>query len=206
MVTMAYKRLVSFFESMGRERLDRLDRSYFEGMTEEEKKQSYTFLIKKFNDGSAEAVEGLEALKGPKMYDVFIERISGLRSEEALSEQRLSLSVCLWRLSGDIQYQDDMLKMLGHQNEFVRAGALSALEDTPVTSQLLAKLEHVCLNESSDLNVKSAAQQLLKRYGIHLNDEDKADVFRSIYRQLKSDKADMKIKGLSHLKKIASSS
>lgn len=186
MPTSAYERFLNFFNSMNRERLDGLDNSYFEGMNEKEKRKSYDFLIKLFEEGSSEAVGGLQALLGPKAYDLFINRIRELRKKNAISEQRLSLSIALWQTSKDIQYQSDMLELLRHQNEFVRASALSALSLTPDTPELLKELEEVCLKESEDLIVKSAAQQLLKRHGLTPDNKNKADEFRYFYRRLKS--------------------
>jgi hypothetical protein len=200
MATLAYEKLINFFKSVGHERLDGLDSTYFEGMTEQEKKKSYDFLIEKFRNGSSEAVDGLQALVGSKVYEIFLDRITELRKTNSITEQRLSLSVSLWLLSNDLQYQDDMIKMLEHRNEYVRASALSALEKTPTTSKLIDRLERICYEDTADLIVQASAQQLLKRYGFSLKDKDKADIYRSMYRQLKSKNIDEKKLALSTLK------
>lgn len=200
-MTLAYERFLNYFKKMGRERIDGLDRSYFEGMTNQEKDKSFDFLLKEFQSGSSEAVEGLRAHSGEKILNLFLDRIAELRDKASLIEQRLSLSVSLWQMSGDIQYQDDMIEMLEHQDEFIRAFALSALDQTPTSVKLVRRLEKICIEESTELIVQAAAQQLLKRHGITLYDRDKADSYRSIYKQLKSGDIDEIKLGLSKLDK-----
>jgi hypothetical protein len=170
-------------------------------MTAKEKKQSFDYLLKEFERGSCEAVDGLKALAGSEIFDLFLCRMVALREVDAITEQRLSLSVILWQWSGDMQYQDDMIKMLAHRNKFVRAGALSALGQTPTTQRLLRRLENVCLKDSAELVVMAAAQQLLKRYGYSWYDRGRTGSYRSIYRQLVSEDNDEKESALSQIKK-----
>jgi hypothetical protein len=200
MATSAYEQFLNFFESVGPERMDGLDHSFFKEMTENEKQQSFDYLVREIEQGGCEAVDGLKALGGPEIIDVFLCRMDALRKADAITEQRLSLSVSLWQLSGDLQYQKDMIKMLGHQNKFVRAGALSALGQTPTTPELLRRLENICLEDSAELVVMAAAQQLLKRYGYSWYDRSRAGSYRSIYRQMISEDNDEKKSALSRIK------
>jgi len=198
--TLAYERFLNFIESVGPERMDGLDHSCFEEMTTKEKAQSFDYLLKEFEHGSCKAVDGLRVLAGSKIFNLFLCRMDALREVDAITEQRLSLSDSLWQLSGDIQYQDDMIKMLEHQNKFVRAGALAALGQTPTTPELLKRLENTCLDDSSELVIMAAAQQLLKRYGYLWYDRGRTGSYRSTYRQLISEDNDEKKLALSQIK------
>ena len=202
MAATAYERFLNFFKSAGRERLDGLDRSYFDGMPDNEKERAFDYLLKEFQSGSSEAVDGLQALSGRKIYDVFMNKIIELRKSKSITEQRLSLSISLWQMSGDVQYQDDMIDMLEHPNEFVRAGALSALEQTPTTSRLIKRLEKILFEDPAELIIMAAAQQLLRQHGLSLDDNKQADSYKSIYKQLKSEDINEKKLGLSILKTL----
>jgi hypothetical protein len=177
------------------------DRSCFEKIPEKGKELSFDHLLEELKNGSCEAVGGLRSLAGEKIFDVFLNRIEELRKADSIAEQRLSLSVALWKWSGDIRYQDDMIRMLEHQDKFVRASALSALEPIPTTSKLLKRLETLFLEESAELVIMAAVQQLLRRYGFSVYDRNKARNYRSLYRQLTSEDINEKQSALSILKK-----
>lgn len=181
--------------------MNALDRSCIEEMPEKGKEQSFDHLLEELKNGSCEAVNDLQSLAREKIFNVFLNRIEELRKSDSIAEQRLSLSIALWKLSGDIEYQDDMIKMLEHQDKFVRASALSALEPIPTTSKLLERLEKLFLEESAELVIMAVVQQLLRRYGYSVYHRNKAKNYRSLYRQLTSEDISEKQSALSNLKK-----
>lgn len=174
----AYKKFLGFFESMGKERLDGLDNSYFKEMSKEEKSEAFIFLKEKLHAGSDEAIRGLWILSEQMAYPELKSRYDYLEKNDNLHKQMLTLAYYLYLYDKDNKYLFNITFFLYDNDKYVRLSALSFLNQTEKTNIVLTELENVFLNDK-DANVSySACRQLLEAYGISKGDPATENVYK----------------------------
>ena len=173
-----YKKLLDFFESMGKERLDGIDNSFFKEMSEDEKSEAFLFLKEKIHRGSDEAIRGLWILSEQKAYPELKSRYDYLEKKGKMHQQMLTLAYYLYLYGKEEKYQLNITSFLHDDDKYVRLSALSFLNQTEKTYVVLAELENVFLNDN-DANVSySACRQLLEGYGISKGDPATENVYK----------------------------
>jgi hypothetical protein len=186
----SYQKFLGFFKSMGKERLDGLDYSYFKEMSKEEKSEAFVFLKEKMHKGSDEAIRGLWLLSEQRAYPEFKSRYDYLEKHDKMHKQMLTLAYYLYLYDKDNKYQFNITSFLYDNDKYVRLSALSFLNQTEKTGSVLSEIENVFLNDCDADVSYSACRQILDGYGIRKDDATTGGVYKNhIAEFISSDRA-----------------
>lgn len=188
MKSTAFDRFLCYFELTGKERLDGLDSTYFEQMSEEERLEAFEILKQKMNNGSEEAIKGLNLISEKKAYPELKKQYDLIKGNDRPNRQLLTLAYHLYLYDNDVQYQTAMASFLFHEDKYLRLAALSFLGHTKISNQKVEMLEKAVLSDQDKTVLYVVAEQLLEGYGILEDDPATGDLFeKNIDRFLSAD-------------------
>ena len=199
-------RLYEFFETYGTERLNGLDRSYFEDMTQEEQAQAWDFLLHGFPD-SVDNINGLYLLDKARAIELFKVALDAPAPPSEFPAERKETEINRLLMLRFVTNADDDSRYLAMLAEFarsefeeVRAQFAQSLSNRNATSEVVTGLKGMIYTETERLPLASAITALMDLHGVSYNPFDLDQ--RAIYMLLRSTEPDDKRAGMSRLEAI----
>jgi hypothetical protein len=182
-------RLYDFFNTTGLERLSGLDRSYFEGLSDNEKLEAWNFLKNNF-PSSGDKIAGLFLLNARKALDLFKEQVV-LPLEEDLypedrremEENRMLMLRYIVALDKDEKYVDLMNTFAMSEFDNVRADFAEYLPVWGATIRSLEILKGMIFTETKTIPISSAIRKFMAIYGLHSSTDETR--YKALYRALR---------------------
>lgn len=190
-------RFYGFFTTYGRERLDGLDRSYFEGMAEEELEEAWRHLAnRRFLD--EESAYGLWLIDWERAVELFkralaepMETSLYPAERDAIERARLQLLAYVSSVEPDRDYVDAICGFANSEFEDVRAQFARTVSPRRLTPDIVDALKAMILTESARLALICAVNSFMGLYGMSGLDMDSCT--KEIYLSLMSTDQDRKL-------------
>lgn len=195
----------AFFDKTGTERLSGLDASYFDGISEAERQEAWTFLQNDFA-GSPDAISGLYLLDSIKAVALFKAAIDAPMpaalypaKRRALENNRLLMLMLKYITKVDLDpiYIDAMTAFASSEFEEIRGEFAQAVPIAPVKRGAVEALKRMIFTEVERIPMTSAITKFMVIHGMDFDRHD--PVYKSIFIALMSDNPDDKIAGIARL-------
>jgi hypothetical protein len=197
MASDGFDRFLKQLNSSGREKGEGFDASHFEGFSDDERNKAAQLLRDALFNGDNTAAHGLVLLDRGTARPILDEALRKFSGDDWYS---LRVVKELWKLTGEIRYQDLMISVLDQPDEILRQRALVGLQDTPHNARLMAALERIVLNDPIKTLRFLAANQLLYGLGLIKDSLDIEHPYIQSTRELSDNQRDVREKALAELK------
>lgn len=162
----AYDRFLVFFNKYDRERLDGLDASYFDAMTDSERQDAYAFMLPSFLAGSEESTKGLYLANADKSLHDFKHQYN---NPDVSPEQEILMTALLDKELG-FSDQSHIVKYIDSDKASVKAAALNALSIKTLDMGVVGCLHSIILSDVDGYVIIGAARKLIDchcRFSLH---------------------------------------
>lgn len=179
-----------FFETYGSHRLDGLNDSHFQGLSDAEREEAWNFLKDRF-EASDERISGLYKLDPSRAVALFKEALNHPIEPSPYAASRESREMCrllLLRFVNNVEpdrkYVDAMTEFAGSEFEDVRAQFAMSVPIYHVTRQAVDALKGMIFTETKQIPLAAAIAQFMVIHGMDFDMED--TLYNSIYMALRS--------------------
>jgi hypothetical protein len=180
----AYQNFLNFFEMRNKERLDGLSESYFAGMTSDERRKAFDYLLRMVEaGGSAESIHGLFIADWERA-TVILKRM--LQEQRFQGEAEVVAAWNVYRVEPDASLLPVFIRAMAKEDKNVRAAAAYYVPASTVTLELLAALKQMIRTETDNLAAIHAVNALLACYGVS-KESIGVKPYQSIYRGLRAE-------------------
>ncbi len=184
-----FRRFIDFFNLTQRERLDGLDKSYFDPMSQEEKALAFD-ILKKSVSTSEESVRGLYLCDPDKAIDLFkilipenLPDFGSLREKEAAIDCKILMAGIVANHSPSIESINTLISLkkesISGRN---RANLYKHIPIDKTTVETLEFLKHSLLEEDNEDSLSYVIETFLNLHGITFSIRDKK--YKEIYSSL----------------------
>lgn len=186
-----------FFETYGSERLNGLNESHFQGLSDAEREEAWRFLEDGF-EKSEERIAGLYKLDARRAVALFkkalqlhVEPSPYAASRESQEMCRLLLLRFVNSVEPDRKYVDAMTQFANSEFKNVRAQFAMSVPVSHVTPEAVDALKGMIFTETERIPLASAITKYMVIHGMDFDMED--PMYNSIYMALRSDDPKAKI-------------
>ena len=193
----------TFFEKSGTVRLDGLDRSCFDGISEAERQEAWHFLENDFAR-SQDAITGLYLLDTDKAVALFKTEINApmpaspyAATRRQLESNRILMLRYIYKVDPNPMYIEAMTKFSNSEFDEIRGEFAEAVPIAPVLRGTVDALKRMIFTEIDSIPMTSAITKLMVIHGLDFDRHD--PVYKSIFIALMSNDPDDKIAGMARL-------
>jgi len=195
-----------FFETYGTERLNGLNQSHFQNLTDREKKEAWDFLMQG-NQLSEERITGLYLLDRDRAVKLFknvlstpIESSPYANTRQAIERDRLALLSYVNSVEPNRQYVASICEFAQSEFPKIRATFAHSLPSHQVTQESLTALKQMIFTETERIPLSAAITKLMLIYGLDYEIDD--PTYKSIYASLRSENPQEKMSAMERLEAI----
>ena len=179
----AYKDFLDRFSMFNKERLDGLNEMHFSGMTPQERKMAFDYLLLRVAEGgSAETVNGIFTAD----FELALAPVVHLMENGVLNEEaHLAAASNIFQITGDKKLLPVFIRFMSSPDERLRGTAARCVPVSIFSEDLRLALESMIRTETDKLARIHAVNALLLYHGI--DKESVGKKYLSIYRNLHSE-------------------
>lgn len=199
----ALAKFYEFFDKAGTERIKGLDESYFETMSEADRREAWDFLEPEFVR-SSDAISGLYLLDRARAValfraeiDVPVSAASYPALRRNLESNKLLMLRYINKFKPDAVYIDAMTVFADSEFDEIRGEFAQSLPVSPVTRGAVRALKRMIFTEIESIPLTSAITKLMVMHGMDFDRRD--PVYKSIFVGLMSDNPNNKIACMAQL-------
>lgn len=189
-------RFFSFFEKYGTERLNGLDSSYFDGLSDNERAEAWSYL-KKYFYKSEECIHGLNLMDPEKAVELFESALAKPIENSPYPAARQAIENCRLLMLRYVLAQNPKESVVNALVEFstsefpgARSSVAQSLPIDKTTAKAVSALKSMIFTETERVPLFSSITKLMAIYGLDYDLEDKT--YKSIYLGLRSDDVEEK--------------